>query len=468
MAWDIAWTPLVASGRRRFSTRSIRVRTTLTALIVVGGVVGVVGLGLIVQQHRDLLSDQQSRVSNEVASIALALSEGRQFSSYITPGTGFQVVTQDGQVAAASESLYSRPPMSLEKPGVGDRQSVPLNKAAYPPGGDDDQQVGVIEATTVRTAQGPLTIYAAVFGSQVQRSTGILALGLAIGLPLILLVTGLLTWFLTGVALRPVDEMRAEVASIAQDELDHRVEVPQGDDELSRLAVTLNEMLARLEESQSAQRSFVSDASHELRSPIASLLTTIEVARAHPETTDWSRVSTVVEAEVRRLKALVDDLLLLATRSELRGEVVTIPVDLDDIVFAEAERLRLQGRLAVVSRDVSAARTLGDPLELQRIVRNLIDNASRHAESAITLSLWSEGPWAYLRVADDGPGVDLTSADRLFERFARAETARDRPSGGAGLGLAIVASVVDSMGGSVRFVPAELGATVELVLPVVS
>ena len=468
MAWDIAWTPPVAKGWRRFSTRSIRVRTTLTSLLVVGGVVGVVGLGLIFQQHRDLLSDQKSRVGSEVASIALALSEGRPFSSYITPGTGFQVVTQGGQVAAASEALYDRPPMSLQRPAVGVRESVPLNRAAYRSSTDDDGQVGVIEATTVHTAQGPLTIYAAVFGSQVQRSTGILALGLAIGLPLILLVTGLLTWFLTGVALRPVDEMRAEVASIAEDELDRRVEVPPGDDELSRLAATLNEMLERLDDSQAAQRSFVSDASHELRSPIASLLTTIEVARSRPDATDWTRVSTVVEAEVRRLKALVDDLLLLATRSELRGEVASIPVDLDDIVFAEAERLRLQGQLAVVSREVSAARTLGDPLELQRIIRNVVDNASRHAKTAITLSLRTDGAWAYLQVGDDGPGVDLATSDRLFERFARAETARDRPSGGAGLGLAIVASVVGSMGGSARFVPAERGATVELVFPCVS
>ena len=457
----------MAKAGHRLSIHSIRVRTTITSLLIVGIVVGVVGVGLVLQQHRSLLADQQTRVSSEAASIALALSEGRSFTNFVRPGTGFQVVTASGQVAAASEALYARPPISTIRPPVGTRQTVPLNKASVART-DLDDGIGAIEATTVKTAQGPLTVYAAVFGGQVERSTGTLVLGLAIGFPLILLVTGVLTWFMTGVALRPVEEMRIEVASVVDDDLETRVEVPPGGDEITKLAVTLNEMLDRLELAQATQRAFVSDASHELRSPIASLLATIEVARAHPEAADWGRVATVIDAEASRLKDLVDDLFWLSTRNERRRDVDSIPVDLDDLVFFEAERLRLEGRLTVTTRQVSAARTLGDPLELQRVIRNVIDNASRHAATAIELSLVTDGEWIHLRVADDGEGVDPATAHHLFDRFARSDAARDRPSGGAGLGLAIVAAVVGSLGGSARFIPVDKGATVELTLPSLS
>ena len=114
---------------------------------------------------------------------------------------------------------------------------------------------------------------------------------------------------------------------------------------------------------------------------------------------------------------------------------------------------------------VSAARILGDPIEISRVIRNVVDNAVRHASASIRFSVEIDGNFAKIFIADDGPGVNQDDAERLFERFVRSDQARDRPTGGAGLGLAIVAEIVANHGGSVRFVPVVRGATVELVLP---
>jgi signal transduction histidine kinase len=195
------------------------------------------------------------------------------------------------------------------------------------------------------------------------------------------------------------------------------------------------------------------------------MLATIEVAEAHPDRADLQRVVEVLGAESRRLSGLVDDLLLLAAHEERPGVVRQVPVDLEEILFAESDRLHLQGGLRISVAGVTAVRVLGDPRSLERAVRNLVDNAVRHASNTIALTLEADGFEAVLRVADDGDGVDLATAERLFERFTRSAEARDRPAGGAGLGLSIVAAVAAAHGGSVAFVGAATGTVIELRLP---
>jgi signal transduction histidine kinase len=444
--------------------RSLRVRLAVVTVVIVAVVFTITAVGLMALERQTLLANQTGKLRSEAAAVALAVGEGRPMPTDLPPNYGVQVVSASGSVEAGTDSLREKPPISTVQPRLDSTEEVPLTLSSLR--GDDG--VDEIMATTVATPEGQRTIFVAAYGSLVERSVRTLGVGLAVAFSVVLFVTGILAWLLTGRTLRSVELLRAEVASLAEDDLSRRVRVPTGDEELARLASTLNDLLARIEAAEQARRAFVSDASHELRSPIASLLTTIDVARAHPERADWGDVARAVSVEGQRLSRLVDDLLLLASRDEGRSSAPHQAVDLEEICFSEVDRLRSQGTVVVRGSQIGPARVLGDPDELFRAVRNLVDNAVRHASTSVTISLRTEDGDAVLVVADDGPGVDPATAADLFHRFTRADEARARPHGGAGLGLAIVAAIAASHEGTVRFLEVERGASVELRLPLVA
>jgi signal transduction histidine kinase len=326
--------------------------------------------------------------------------------------------------------------------------------------------------------------------AQAASSASLLTLGVAV--PVALLVLGVTTWFVVGRALRPVESMRREVAEVTAANLSHRLADPGGGDEVSRLASTLNGMLDRLDASATAQRRFVGDASHELKTPLATIRQHAEVALLHPESIDGRALAGTVLGEEARLTSLVQGLLVLARADEGALGVSRRPVDLDDLVLTEAARLRSvsagegsagagadggagtgagagagagagtgTGAGAGVSVDATAvgpARVRGDEGLLGQVVRNLVANASRHARSAVALGLVETADGrAVLTVEDDGAGVAPDDRARIFERFVRLDEARDRDAGGSGLGLAIVAEIVRVHGGSVRVEESPLG-----------
>jgi signal transduction histidine kinase len=274
---------------------------------------------------------------------------------------------------------------------------------------------------------------------------------LLLGLPLLIGLLGLAIWYVVGRALRPVEAIRAEVATVSAHGLGRRVPVPATGDEVARLAATMNAMLARLEASDAQQREFVANASHDLQSPLTAFRTELEVALAHPEGTDWTATARSLSAESARMESLVADLLFLA-----RAEDATLPeprlLDLDDVVREEVERLRPASGVAVHA-EVTAAPVRGRREDLARMVRNLLANATCHATSRVDLSLVAGGDGIVLTVDDDGPGVPAEHRDRVFDRFYRVDAARDRASSGTGLGLAIVRSVAEGHGGTVRLEP---------------
>ncbi|MDQ3645459.1 MAG: HAMP domain-containing histidine kinase, partial [Actinomycetota bacterium] len=232
-----------------------------------------------------------------------------------------------------------------------------------------------------------------------------------------------------------------------------------------RLAHTMNTMLKRLEDSQARERRFVSDASHELRSPVATIRQHAEVALAHPESSSIESFAQHVLSEDLRLQRLVEDLLLLARTDELKSGP-RAAVDLDDVVFEELERLKHITKKEVDGTGVSAGRVEGDRGRLSRLVANLLENAARHASGGVAVSLGEVGDEVVLTVDDDGPGIAPGDRHRVFERFVRLEEARDRDSGGTGLGLAIVAEVTRSHGGSARVLESPRGgARFEVRLP---
>ena len=289
---------------------------------------------------------------------------------------------------------------------------------------------------------------------------------LAFGLPIVLLVVGVVAWLLVGRSLAPVEAIRGEVEEISSTELHRRVPTPGGTDELARLAATMNEMLGRLERGQSRQRQLVADTSHELRSPIASIRQHAEVALAHPERTTVSELAETVLAESLRLARMVDDLLLLARADERTLALERRSLDLDDLVLDAARALRGHGHLEVDATGVSGGRVRGDPDGLRRVVANLAENAARHARGRVAFSVVEEGDEVRLRVEDDGPGIAPADRDRVFERFVRLDAARARDAGGSGLGLAIVAELVKAHEGSAVIGESALGGTmVEVRLP---
>ncbi|MFQ5556810.1 MAG: ATP-binding protein [Acidimicrobiales bacterium] len=274
--------------------------------------------------------------------------------------------------------------------------------------------------------------------------------------PFGVLGAGLVTWLLAGRALRPVAEITARTSEITSGTLDERVPEPGTGDEIDRLARTVNGMLDRLEVDDQRLRQFVSDASHELRSPVAVLRTEAEVALQRPDSTTVDELARGVLGEVGRLQRIVEDLLVLARREEGRPPAPAEPLDLDDVLLAEATRKR------AVAMDVSAVsggRVRIGSDAATGMIAHLLDNAARHAASRVVVGLRTEpdGATVTLWVDDDGPGVAPAERERVFERFTRLEAARTRDTGGAGLGLAVVKATTEDLGGSVTVVDSPLG-----------
>ncbi|SDB79749.1 Signal transduction histidine kinase [Raineyella antarctica] len=329
---------------------------------------------------------------------------------------------------------------------------------------------GITPLPTLRDIPGPVTaatgvliddhpVTAAVALPQVSQREAVTTVVklLLLGTPVIVLASGIIAWWLISRSLRPVEGIRSTVESISSRHLDARVPVSGTDDEIGRLALTMNAMLERLERGRRQQNQFVADASHELRSPLASLHTALDMGTGDPTGERWSSLAPVMVTETHRMERLVDDLLTLA-----RGDAGSVPatrwrdVDLDDLVVEEARRPRPSGRVEV-SFDVRPARVRGDRLQLVRVVRNLADNAVRAATSRVVLSVAAEGAEAVVRVEDDGPGIPEDQRERVFERFVRLDEARNRDDGGSGLGLAIVRELVALYGGSVAVDRSGLG-----------
>jgi signal transduction histidine kinase len=272
-----------------------------------------------------------------------------------------------------------------------------------------------------------------------------------LAVPVVMAAAALLTWMLAGRSLRPVAAITARTREIRSSTLHERVPVPQSDDEIAALAQEMNTMLDRVQREDDRRRQFVSDASHELRSPIAAIRAQAEASLADARQRELAE-GVLIEAE--RMSALVDDLLALARHDERQAPPRAV-VDLDDIVYAEAARTR---RVPVDLAAVSAGQVRARADELTRVVVHLLDNAARHAASRVAVSLTTDDAGAVtLLVDDDGPGIPDDQRERVFERFVRLDDARARDAGGAGLGLAVVSTVVRSTGGEIVAEESPLG-----------
>jgi signal transduction histidine kinase len=466
--------------RRLFG--SVRARATLAATLVVAVALVAAGAAVLLSLRSNLLGEAGTQAERSARTVAAELAAGTPYDklSLDVDDRPVQVVDDGGNLVAVSEDLEQVDGTSTDavkagrqdvdddaddsddsgdsgeslEPGeIGEKPRFTNGSATF----DGDKEDYRFAAVAVETPkQGRLTVYAGAPLSAEHSAVKTATTVMLIGFPLLLGVVAGVTWLVTRRALRPVESIRREMAVItASEDLARRVPVPDTHDEVARLARTTNETLAALETSVERQRRFVADASHELRSPIASLRTQLEVAAAHPELLD---LDGAVEDTVR-LQHLAADLLLLA-----RLDAGERPPDalLDLAVLA---REAAEGRTGVTLR-AEPAEVTGSRGQLERLLTNLLDNAQRHARSAVDVTVRREGDRAVLGVADDGDGVPEADRERIFERFVRLDAARSRDDGGAGLGLAIARDVAARHGGTltVRAAPAG-GALFELRLP---
>ena len=416
--------------------RSVRVRVTAAALLV-ALVVAIVGAVIFVTSLRSAL--EQGLVTSaeqEVASVQAQLTEGESPKQAVVSGRNdviVQIVSDDGRVVATDHRHVSTP-----------LRTTPGSVRGVRVAGLRDPYIVVAEPA--RAGAGLIAVGRS--SEQVSEATRTAATLLGIFVPLALALLAVAVWVSVGRALRPVEAMRREAAAITSARLDRRLPITPGEDEIPRLARTLNEMLDRIDSAQRVQRQFVSDASHELRSPLATLRQLAEVAQGYPGRVSTSDLAADVLAEEQRMEDLVNALLVLARLDDAPAAGDDQPVDLDDLVLMEARRLRDAGARVDVS-GVSAGQVAGHPVLLGQAVHNLLANAVRHARERVTVTLEEHDERVVLVVDDDGPGIPEYERSRVFERFVRLDESRTRNDGGTGLGLAIVRKVVDSSGGTV-------------------
>ncbi|MEA5153932.1 sensor histidine kinase [Raineyella sp.] len=412
------------------------------ALFTGGGIMlGVLGSTL----RRGIEDNQRARLNEAVAIIAAQGITGLADAEAHPIGVGgtLQVIDPSGAgratVVYASDSRWDTPVTSARPaPGL-----TTVDRHARTPH-SDTPMLAVAEG--VRSGGTAYVVVTAGTLTGVDRALRQDALLLVAGVPLLSLLGGWAVWLLVGRTLRPVEELRTAVEEIGAADVSGRVPVPSRHDEIGRLAVTMNAMLTRIQHSRDSQRRFVADASHELRSPVAALGAGLEILQQRPE--ELHAVLPLLVTETRHLASLTDGLLVLARADAGMLRRRSIDVDMDDIVGAEVARLRTASDLTVEAH-LAAARVVGDPDDLFRAVRNLVDNATRVARGRIGLSVGPEGDRVVVRVDDDGPGIPPEERARVFGRFVRLDPDRGRSHGGAGLGLAIVHSIVTAHGGTV-------------------
>ncbi|MEV3894500.1 HAMP domain-containing histidine kinase [Streptomyces anulatus] len=475
--------------------RSVRARAAIGATLVVAVALVAAGLAVLLVLRANLIDQADLQAEVAAREVAGQLATGTPYDDLELDDEEdhpVQVTDEEGRVVVVSKDLRA-------VTGTGTSGVTPVPSASPPPGdGDDDDdgaddddgsrpdrgevssddpdfsdgtatvdgttadyRLAAVEATTPDGVT--LTVYAGAPLAAEQEAVNTVRGAMLTGLPLLLVVVAGVTWLVTRRALRPVEGIRREMAAItASEDLARRVPEPGSRDEIAALARTTNETLTVLEASVERQRRFVADASHELRSPIASLRTQLEVAEAHPELLDLPGAV----ADTVRLQVLAADLLLLA-RLDAGEKPGSATVELGALVREEVSQ-RTGDRIAV-SVEVpqgGAFEVNGSRGQLSRVIGNLLDNAQRHAEGSVAVSVAADGRGVRVEVRDDGAGVPEDERERIFERFVRLDDARSRDDGGAGLGLAIARDVASRHGGTLTVDrAAEGGAAFRLWLP---
>lgn len=363
--------------------------------------------------------------------------------------------------------------------------TLPLSALTVPQGSTSNGMYG-------QPANASVRVYVFVTPTSAQAAVAALDRVLYPAVPTAVLLVAAVAYYATRRALRPIEAIRARTAAVTATDPRERVAVPATGDEIALLATTINGTLERLDAAAQSHRRFVADAAHELRSPLASLLATLEIAEAYPDRTDWPETVAIAARQARRIHSLADDLLLLARLDAApapprtdeapvdlarlarditddyadRCDTIVVHCDSDDDARAQADISSNTGTDADANTDTSV-RINANPVRLERLLRNLLDNATRYADKRVEVSVHKDARAgiAVLTVRDDGPGIPAADRERVFERFTRLDDDRSRKTGGTGLGLAIAREIAERCHGTLRVIDTERGACFVARLP---
>ncbi|MGI9600585.1 MAG: sensor histidine kinase [Acidimicrobiales bacterium] len=422
--------------------RSIRFKTTALAVVLVAVVLGVTSVLLLRLYEQQLLDslDQSLEQRGDQIIAALGTGSGDPFVNSNAEDRLAQLLDPTGVVRFGTDNLAGvavAGPLDAGDTVARTTSNLPLEDDAF--------------RLVVRGFAAPEGVQTLVVGENIDDlddTVRTLRVLLSTLVPLVVVVLGGLVWWLVGRTLRPVEDIRSRVATIELDRLAERVPDPGTDDEVARLARTMNAMLDRLDESADRQRRFVADASHELRSPLTRIRSTLEVDLASGDADLRQTCTEALDAAVG-MQVLIDNLLFLARRDAGSGPDPSTVVDLDVVVDEEVQLGRGLTELEIDQSGVSAAVVRGNRSQLHRLVANLVDNAVRYAEQRVVVTLDQSQGRAWLVVDDDGPGIDPADRTKVFDRFTRLDDARSVDTGGTGLGLAIVGEIVAAHDGHV-------------------
>jgi signal transduction histidine kinase len=448
----------------------IRKRSVLSAVVVVSFFLLVGGAFLLLVLQSSLTSAAWSNLSVRANDVAqLLVEEGiEETQSTLAEdrrsGEQVQIVDSSNRVVAWSSRRLRGDPISALRPAPGKTSKEQL--AQVPELGDDDDEVLVSARGVEVDKQSYVVLVVAPLEVQTDtlRTVGLLLLAAA---PLLVALVAVAVWVLVGQSLGTVERIRRQVAEIDGRRLHERVEVPATGDEIAALASTMNQMLDKLERSDTTHRACFSDASHELRSPLSTLVTTAEVASLDESGKTWLDMQQTVLSESNRMQSLVEDLLTLAKVDAHQLQLDVQDVDLEDVLDSEIKRLRTVSSLQV-SAGLQPVRVRGDERRLAQVFRNLLENAARHAKSTIIVGMERRPGEVVVSVDNDGEIISPEDRDRVFERFARLDASRSADGGGSGLGLAISREIMGAHGGTVIATESDGWCRFEVILPTTS
>jgi signal transduction histidine kinase len=469
LARDLRDGPEATGGRdggrrgplRWWRRRGIRARLALTSAAALAlALIGLARLFAFAVGH-SMIGTLDASARRSASDVVTLIDANRLPDPILTAGGTMtvQVIDATGRIRAASPGADRLVPLLDARTLAAARRD---GRARFLDGrGYGMPDVLRVVALPARDGQ---TVVAATSFEQVQGGLETITRTLVIGTPILLVLLGTAGWLVIGGALRPITELRRgaeEISGTARS----RLPVPEARDEVHDLAVTLNDMLGRLERAETRQRALVSDTAHELRSPLASIRAQLEVALDHPDSQRWPETAAGVLADTLRLSRLADDLLVLARLDEHGARsAAREPVDLAALARAAGER-HPAARFPVTVDAAEAVTVPGDAKGLTRLLDNLVDNALRHAASGVRVRVSRTGGWAELCVSDDGPGIPPADRERVFARFTRLDEGRSRDEGGAGLGLAIVRETARAHGGDAHLEDASPGLRAVVRLP---
>jgi signal transduction histidine kinase len=449
----------------RRSSRFYTVRFRVTALATLAVVVVLAASGsVLLTLQRDSLTQNLDDSLIRHADALVGDLRGPTIPATLDPrsdeDTIAQLVDSRGVVLAATSNMRDAPRLSSVAP-IGERDEYLNVRAIARMHGSRRLLV-----RPLRVNGQQATLYVTVPLEDVRRNTAFLRRIILAGIPMMAAILAAVVWWLVGRTLRPVELIRSQVSEISGTDTHKRVPEPAGGDEIARLARTMNEMLGRIDAATARQQRFVADASHEFRTPLTRMRSEIEVDLAHPESADETATQRSVLAELIGLQRLVDNLLLLA-RVDSAAPARSDIVELDDIVLEEARQVGSTAT-SLDTTKVTAARARGDADQLRRVVRNLLDNAVHHAQSAVRIELSASATGATMIVDDDGPGIPDDAREQIFDRFTRLDEARTKQAGGTGLGLAIAREIVERHGGTISAAAtSDRGARLVVTLPAI-